>query len=59
MDDKSEAYIATFYNFKLQAQRGFLSKKNESTKLQKPIYDTSRVQLLVEKLTLKMATNIG
>ena len=58
-DDKFEGDIDTIYSFETSSSKRFSIKKYESTKLQKPIYGPSRVQLLVQNLSLKKATNIG
>ena len=57
--DDFEGPIDTIYNFETSSSKRFSIKKYESTKLQKPIYGPSRVQLLVQNLSLKKATNIG
>lgn len=58
-DDKVEADIDNINNFETSSSKRFSIKKYESSKLQKPIYDSSTVQLLVQNLSLHMATNIG
>ena len=57
--DDFEGHIDTIYNFETSSSKRFSTKIYESTKLQKPIYGPSRVQLLVQNLSLKKATNIG
>ena len=58
-DGKFEVDIATIYNFENSSSKKFSIKKYASTKLEKPIYGTTRVQLLIENLGLHMKTNIG
>ena len=53
-DDECEASITTIYHFETSGSKRLSIEKYDSTKLQKPIYGTSRVQPLVEYFSLQM-----